>query len=365
MKNTYTTWKFALSLTLFGALGVTAHAGQEPTEASAAAEMKETPEEIFAKGNQHLAAGEFAEAKAQFENYLSMKPEDGAAWKAMGKACFGLRWFEDATESFAQADKFAPEDGETLFYRGVLILEETTRRDKDARTFFDRSASIESPRQALANLMKYSMMKYINIKGRSVSKEFDAWRKALPQDSWEAQLANYLRRPVSNEKLAEQCATHAETRDAIDLELQRRLFIGLRNEATLYGLAADNLKKALKLNKPGSVEWELARIWYWRFGHNYNWVTHLSYQYGPNERGELEVVIKDRESFAMARGLKNGDEIVTFNSQPVDLNLLDASFNEMEVGEAYELVIRRDGQEQTLLLVMDTPDFRMRAAKPR
>ena len=353
MKHTQFSSKLLLALALFVTLGT-----------SCLAAPVSTVDEL-ADGRAALEAKDFEGAKAHLEKFVEANPKDAEGWKAMGHALFGMRWFQDSADCFAKADELAPEDGETLFFRGVLTLISSTKLDKDARGYFDRSAALESPYQALANLMKYSMLKYINIKGRSVSKEFDKWRGELPADSWEAQLANYLRRPVSNETLTKQCEAHMGSRDAVDLELQRRLFIAMKNESTLYGLAADNLKKALKLHKPGSVEWELARVWYWRFGFSYNWETRLTFEYGPNERGELEVVIKDRESFAMARGLRNKDEIVSFNGQPADLNLLDATFNDMKVGEAFELVIRRDGEEKKLLLIMDTEDFRMRPAKPR
>ena len=323
--------------------------------------------EDIAEASMLLEKENFAAAHGVLAKYLAEEKnkKDASAWQANGLACFGLRWFEDSADSFAMADELEPDNGLTLFYRGVLVLIDSHARDKEARAFFDRSASLESSMKPMANLMKYSMMKYINIKGRSVSKEFDAWRKALPEDNWEAQLANYLRRPVNHEALKAQCESHKNSRDSRDLDLMRHLFIGLKCETNLYGTAADNVKKAMMIERPGSPIWELARVWYGRLGNSYNWVTTLSYMYGPNEMGELEVVIKDRESFALARGLRNGDIILELNDQPADLNLLEASFNEMKVGDDYRLKIRREEQEREFVLVMDTPDFRMRPTPPR
>lgn len=318
-----------------------------------------------ADAGQLLDQGDFAGAKALLETQVAEHPKDAAAWQKLGQAYFGLRRFEDSETSFAKADELKPDDGLTLYYRGALVLIATRSRDKDARAFFDRSAALESPVQDSANLMKFAMMKYISIRGRSVSKEFDAWRKALDQESWIGQTAHYMRRPVSNEKYTAQRATHSGEMDERDLDLQMHLVIGLRCERTLYGLAADSFKAGMMVNRPGSVEWELCRVWYGRIGQAYNWDTKLGFRYAPNESGALQVAIQDRDSFAMARGLQNADVILEINDQPADFNLLDTILKPLEVGETYELRVQRGDKSVKLLLIMDTVDYRMRAVMPK
>ncbi len=324
-----------------------------------------TLQEETASASSLLEQRDYAGAKAALDAHLEKNPQDAEAWQQMGLACFGLRWFEDATTSFARADELKPDDGLTLYYQAVLILIGSTSRDKEVRALFDRSAALESPVQASANIMKFAMMKYITIPGRSVTKEFDAWRKALDQDSWVGQTAHYMRRPVSNEKYTAQMESHRGEMDDRDLELQMRLFVGLRCERNLYGLATDSLKAGLKINRPGSVEWELCRVWFTRIGLAYNWDTNLGFRYAPNESGVLQVAIRDRESFALARGLKNGDVIVELDGMEADLNLLDIALKELRVGDTYELTVLRDGETKKVMLIVDTMDYRMRAVTKR
>lgn len=312
-----------------------------------------------------LDKGDFVGAKTLLEAQVAESPKDAAAWQKLGQAYFGLRWFEDSETSFAKADELKPDDGLTLYYRGALVLIATRARDKDARAFFDRSASLESPVQDSAHLMKFAMMKYISIRGRSVSKEFDAWRKGLDQESWIGQTSHYMRRPVSNDKYTAQRATHSGEMDERDLDLQMHLFIGLRCERTLYGLAADSFKAGMIVHRPGSVEWELCRVWYGRIGQAYNWDTKLGYKYAPNESGALQVAIQDRDSLAMARGLQNGDVILEINDQPADFNLLDAILKPLEVGDTYELRVQRGDKSVKLVMIIDTVDYRMRAVMPK
>lgn len=304
---------------------------------------------------------DFAGAKKLLEARVAEDAKDADAWQKLGLALFGLRSFEQAGESFAKAEELKPDDGLTLFYRGVLVLIETRVRDKEARSFFDRSAAIESPVQGSAQLMKYSLMKYITIPGRSVSKEFDAWRAKLDANSWLAQRAHYIRRPVSNEKFAEQRASHEGEMDSRDLDLQMNLLIGLRLDRTLFGYATDHLKEGLALDRPGSVEWELSRVWFSRIGYIYNWLPELGFSYRPTDEGVPRVGINDRDSFAYARGLKNKDEILELDGMKADVDSLSLVFQELKVGDTYELKIRRDGEEKTLLLVVDTLDYQMRA----
>ncbi len=312
-----------------------------------------------------IEQGDYAAAKTLIEARLAENPEDADAWQAMGLACFGMRWFEDASDSFSKADEFQPDDGLTLFYRGVLILLETTKRDKDARAFFDRSAALDSSRNDSANLMKFAMMKYITIPGRSVTKEFDAWREGLDPDSWVGQIAMYMRRPVSNEKFIEQSLAHQTEANATLIDVQRHFYIGLRCERSLHGLAATSLKEGLLYDAAGTVEWELSRAWFYRIAKTYNWETKLGFEYAPNETGALQAVIQDRESFALARGLENGDVIVGLNGMEADYMLLEATFADMKIGDAYTLEVQREEGKVELLLVVDTKDFRMRAATPR
>ena len=322
-------------------------------------------EDVSAKARELIESGEHAAAKDLLASHLSESPDDAAAWQAMGLACFGLRWFEDASDAFAKADELAPEDGLTLFYRGVLILVESTKRDKEAREYLDRSAAIDSPVNDWAQLMKYMLLRFITIPGRSVTAEFKEWQAGLDPDSWPAQLAAYARGPVSNEKLMEQAATHFDTLDEGIVLIQAHLFIGMKCERHLYGLAASNLEKALGIDRPGTVAWELARAWFVRLGVSYNWDPLLGFKYAPNERGALEVSIRDADSFALARGLRNGDEILALDGIEADLNLLDATLPQLRPGDTYTLTVQREGQQLDLLLVMDTIDYRMRPAKPR
>lgn len=313
-----------------------------------------------------LEERKFLEAKDALQPVIETQAENLAAWKALGHAYFGLRWFEDAEVSFRQALEVDAEDGEALYYMGVLTLLKGKMFDREAGDYFDRAAAVEGPLQDRAQLFKYSMLKYTTIPGRSVTKEFEAWLKDGDPDAWEIQIGTYLRKPWSNEKLKGLAEKHKNAgADPVLTDLDANCYIGMKCQTSLYGIAIEHFKNAMTHARPGNVEWEMSRHWFERLGRKLYWKPALGFSYEPNETGAMAVSIRDRESFALACGLKNGDEIVSLDGMEADFTVCQAVLGEAMPGTLIRMTVKRDGGHQDLHLICDAESYRPNQAPPR
>ena len=295
----------------------------------------------LASAKQKLEARDFAGAEAELKALVEADPKNQEAWVALGKAYFGLRWFEDSEACFKKAIEADALMGEALYYHGVLTLLKGKMFDREAANLFDQAAKIPSPVQDRAEMLKYSMLKYTTIPGRSVSKEFDAWLKAGDKDSWVNQLGTYLRKPVSNQKIKAQANAHKEgAADPVDIDIDANFVIGMKCKHNLYGIAIEHFKTAMTHGRNGDVEWELSRAFFERLGRKLYWDVALGFDYEPNETGALEVKIRDRESFALACGLKNGDEILMLNGMDADFTIVPSRLRRSASGQ----LARHEGQ---------------------
>ena len=317
-------------------------------------------------GKQLLEARNFTGASEALKPVVEADPKNVEAWVALGRSYFGQRWFDDSEACFKKALDVQKDNGEALYYMGVLTLLKGKMFDQFAGEFFDQAAAVEGPMQDRAQLFKYSMLKYKTIPGRSVTKEFEAWLKASDENDWVVQLGTYLRKPWSNEKLKGIANKRKEAgADPVLTDLDANCYIGMKCQTSLYGIAIDHFKTAMTHARPGNVEWEMSRHWFERLGRKLYWKPALGFDYAPNETGAMAVSIRDRESFALACGLKNGDEIVSLDGMDADFTLCQAIFGEAMPGTLIRMVVKRGEEQKELLLVCDAESYRPNQAPPR
>lgn len=71
-------------------------------------------------GDSLLAEGEYEQAVTHYQGELARSPQDARLWRNLGIAYFHLERYEEALESFDQAEKLEPQHPKTVLYRGMI-----------------------------------------------------------------------------------------------------------------------------------------------------------------------------------------------------------------------------------------------------
>ncbi len=105
-------------------------------------------------GDGFLAKGQYEQAITHYQGELARSPQDAHLWRNLGIAYFHQQRFDEALESFDQADRFDPNNAKTALYRGMIHEQ---RGEVDAAVSLYQSYLALNPDSKLASEIRYRL----------------------------------------------------------------------------------------------------------------------------------------------------------------------------------------------------------------
>jgi len=105
-------------------------------------------------GDSLLAKGDYEQAISHYQGELARSPQSARLWRNLGIAYFHLQRYDEALEAFDQADRFEPNNPQSILYRGMIHEE---RGQTEAALALYRSYLSLNPDKSLAPEIRYRL----------------------------------------------------------------------------------------------------------------------------------------------------------------------------------------------------------------
>lgn len=111
------------------------------TSADLSSENLQLVNSLFEEGNQKFQAGDFAGARAAYQQALKLKPNFIEAWSNLGAVLFNLQQYEDALTIFNTALDLSPDNPSLWFSRGFTLT--LLNRPQEANDSYEKCLQLK------------------------------------------------------------------------------------------------------------------------------------------------------------------------------------------------------------------------------